>query len=84
MVQRKVTYREEMAKIVELIEAFQASEHNALAILAKTPRQARALFRSLLASMTDVHLLDEASKAFSTGIVVCTVPLWPRGWSSTA
>ncbi|WP_244857311.1 3'-5' exonuclease [Halorhodospira halophila] len=69
------SHKEEVAKVAEFIEAFRVSEHNALAILTKTPKQARAIFRALPESMTDVRLLDEASEVFSTGIVVCTVPL---------
>mgnify|MGYP006425095363 CR=1 FL=1 len=69
------SHKDEMATITALIEDFQASEHNALAILAKTPKQARAIFRGLPETMTEVRLLDEASESFSTGIIVFTVPL---------
>jgi len=69
------SHKAEMATIAELIDDFRSSAHNALAILAKTPRQARAIYRGLPETVTGARLLDEASEVFSTGIVVCTVPL---------
>src|SRR5258706_7574952 len=51
----------------------QSSGHQSLAIVCKTPSQAKALSKLLHAP--DVFLLAEESTSFRAGVVITTVPL---------
>ncbi len=57
------------------VEAFAASDHRSLAIIAKTERQASELHRRLARAGIAARLLDAAATGFSTGILVCPVYL---------
>ncbi|MEX2258944.1 MAG: 3'-5' exonuclease, partial [Woeseia sp.] len=57
------------------IARFETSPHNSLAVIAKTPKQAKRLHRSLLDAGVDVQLLDAGSTGFSTGVIVCAAHL---------
>ena len=64
---------EEEASIRELIDRFRDSGHHMLAIICKTPSQARAL-KSLLTG-PDVLLLSEENTFFKQGVVITTAPM---------
>lgn len=64
---------EEEAALRLLAERFRSSNHQMMAILCKTPRQAKAI-HSLL-DAPDVYLLTEESTHFKEGIVIATIPL---------
>lgn len=64
---------EEESAILELVDRFRASEHHMLAIICKTPAQAKALNDQLTAS--DVYLLDEESTFFREGVLITTAPM---------
>ncbi len=64
-----------VARIVAEVEAFEASSHRTLAIIAKTQPQASDLQRSLTQIGLTARLLDTGSAGFSTGVVVCTALL---------
>lgn len=66
---------EAAALILTELEAFEASDHNTLAIIAKTQRQAGDLHRRLTQAGAMARLLDSASAGFSTGVLVCTAHL---------
>ncbi len=66
------TPKEALARITAMIEAFAASDHSALAILAKTQAEARRLHKALTGAGIDARLLEEGSAGFSTGLLVCT------------
>ncbi|MFN4184003.1 MAG: HelD family protein [Hyphomonas sp.] len=66
---------EALARILTELEAFEASEHNTLAIIAKTQKQANALHRRLTEAGAAARLLDSASAGFSTGVLICTAHL---------
>lgn len=63
------------ARIVDEIEAFRASNHNSLAIIAKTQKQANRLQRQLMEDSVETRLLDANSEGYSAGIMVCTAHL---------
>src|SRR5690606_34346974 len=54
-------------------DRFRASGHNMLAIICKTPSQAKALYDCL--SAPDVYLLNEESTLFREGVVVTTATM---------
>ncbi|MEX1031769.1 MAG: 3'-5' exonuclease [Cellvibrionaceae bacterium] len=54
------------------IEDFKGSDHDTLALIAKTQRQANRLHKSLWDAGINANLLDTASAGFSSGVVVCT------------
>ena len=58
--------------IAARVEAFRASDHTSLAVLAKTQGQAKRLHKALADSGTKARLLEEGSTGFSTGVVICT------------
>ncbi len=62
-------------RIVEEIRAFDESDHQSLAIIAKTQKQANRLHQSLIGNGIEARLLDAASIGFSTGVIVCTAHL---------
>ena len=64
---------DEKAAILQLVDHFRASEHRMLAIICKTPAQARHLHGQLTAP--DVYLLSEESTFFKEGVVVTTAPM---------
>lgn len=64
---------DEKAAIRELVERFRASEHRMLAIICKTPAQARKLNTEL--SAPDVYLLSEESSFFKEGVIITTAPM---------
>ena len=64
---------EVMAAIRQLIDRFRASDHHMLAIICKTPSQARVLNAQLTAP--DVYLLSEESTFFKEGVVITTAPM---------
>lgn len=64
-----------IAAITDEIAAFKASEHHALAVIAKTQKQAARLHKALAANHADVRLLDANSVGFSSGVIVCTAHL---------
>jgi DNA helicase-2/ATP-dependent DNA helicase PcrA len=64
---------EEAKAIRQLVERFRSSDHQMMAILCKTPAQAK-IIHTLLAA-TDVFLLTEESTHFKEGVVVATIPL---------
>lgn len=66
------TQKDAVVRIAGLIEAFRASEHAGLAVLAKTQAQARRLHKALSEAGVEARLLEEGSTGFSTGVVVCT------------
>ncbi|MDT8388680.1 MAG: 3'-5' exonuclease, partial [Thiogranum sp.] len=57
------------------IDAFRASGHRSLAIIAKTHKQASRLHRSLADAGVDTRLLAADSVGFSSGLIVCTAHL---------
>jgi DNA helicase-2/ATP-dependent DNA helicase PcrA len=70
--------------IRQLVSRFRSSGHQSLAIICKTPSQAKALKALLPASAEkatagkhapDVFLLTEESTSFKAGVVITTVPL---------
>jgi DNA helicase II / ATP-dependent DNA helicase PcrA len=63
------------ARIKAEVEAFDASPHRTLAIIAKTQKQAATLHRRLAAAGVKARLLDAESSGFSTGSIVCTAHL---------
>ena len=65
----------QMAEIVARAKALEGSEHNSLAVICKTEKQARQCFDALTAEGIDAQLLNEASTAFSIGVVVTTAHL---------
>jgi DNA helicase II / ATP-dependent DNA helicase PcrA len=67
------TLQEEGEELQRLVEQFSHSNHQMLAILCKTPAQARHV-HSLLKGR-DVYLLTEESTHFKEGVVVATIPL---------
>jgi DNA helicase-2/ATP-dependent DNA helicase PcrA len=64
-----------VARIVAEVEAFQTSDHQSLAIIAKTQRQASKVFRHLEKAGIEARLLDAGSIGFSSGVTVCTAAL---------
>jgi DNA helicase-2/ATP-dependent DNA helicase PcrA len=64
---------DEMAAIRQWVDRFRASDHHMLAIICKTPSQAKALNDQLTAS--DVYLLSEESTFFKEGVVITTAPM---------
>ncbi|MGC8534203.1 MAG: HelD family protein [Rhizomicrobium sp.] len=64
-----------VAKIISEVEAFKASLHRTLAIIAKTQRQASDLHRRLTQAGVGARLLDPGSTDFSTGVLICTAYL---------
>ena len=64
-----------VARLLREIEAFEASDHATLAIIARTQKEAERTHKALAAAGREVRLLDGASAGFSTGIVVCTAHL---------
>lgn len=63
----------EMNEIKKLIATFQNSDQHTMAIIAKTARQAKALFARL--QSTGVHLLTAESTKFKSGVIVTTAHL---------
>lgn len=64
---------EEEQEIKELVARFRNSGYQSLAIICKTPQQAKAVNKLLQAQ--DVHLLEEDSSSFRAGVVITTIPL---------
>lgn len=64
---------EEEATIRQLIDRFRDSDYRMLAIICKTPSQARALSTKL--SAPNVYLLDEKSTYFREGVIITTAPM---------
>jgi DNA helicase-2/ATP-dependent DNA helicase PcrA len=64
---------EEGEEIKLMIERFRSSDHRMMAILCKTPRQAKELHALLDAP--DVYILTEESTHFKEGVVITTIPL---------
>lgn len=64
---------EEEEALRQLVGRFRSSNHQMMAILCKTPRQAKAV-HSLL-DAPDVYLLTEESTHFKEGVVIATIPL---------
>lgn len=54
------------------ISAFKQSEHNAMAIICKTQKQANRLHKALVADGGEVRLLASESTGFSSGTLICT------------
>ncbi|MFN2380956.1 MAG: 3'-5' exonuclease [Guyparkeria sp.] len=67
--------REEIEHIQTMIEAFAESEHNSLAVITRTQRQARRLAEKLAERHPQVHLLDADTTHLSSGVLVCTAHL---------
>jgi DNA helicase-2/ATP-dependent DNA helicase PcrA len=61
--------------IAEDIAAFEASEHQSLAIIVRTQKQASRLHRSLAALGCEARLLDGDSSGFTGGVLLCTAHL---------
>ncbi len=68
--QRSIDEEEE---IKQTVTRFRSSGHQSLAIICKTPQQAKAM--SALLHGPDVFLLTEESTLFRRGVVITTVPL---------
>lgn len=66
------TKAEELSTLSTLIEAFQKSEHNSLAIICKTQQQADKLAKDLDKFDYPVHLLTAFSNAYSQGVIICS------------
>ena len=66
------TQREAVTRIAAAVEAFQASDHTHLAVLAKTQAQAGRLAKALAEAGIDAHLLQEGSAGFPAGVIICT------------
>lgn len=66
---------EALDRIRAEIEAFEASEMTNLAIIAKTQKHAAKLQRDLEKAGLETRLLDDGSKNFSTGVLICTAHL---------
>jgi DNA helicase-2/ATP-dependent DNA helicase PcrA len=64
---------EEEEEIKRLVARFRSSGHQSLAIICKTPSQAKAMDKLLRA--LDVFLLTEETTSFRAGVVITTVPL---------
>ena len=64
---------EELKELQRLVEQFRSSNHQMLAILCKSPAQAKKVHSLLEAP--DVYLLTEESTHFKEGVVVATIPL---------
>ncbi|WP_275097995.1 HelD family protein [Sedimenticola hydrogenitrophicus] len=62
-------------RIRDEIEAFRASDHHSLAIIAKTQKQANRLHKSLVDTGVEARLLAADSAGFSNGLIVCTAHL---------
>lgn len=69
------TEAEAVTRIRAEIEDFGASEHQSLAIIAKTQKRAEKLHQDLAGLGIDARLLDAASAGFSTGVIICTAHL---------
>ena len=65
----------QMAEIVVRARALKGSEHNSLAVICKTEKQAQQCLDALEAGAVNAQLLNEASTAFSIGVVVTTAHL---------
>jgi len=66
---------EATARLMEKVEDFQVSDHRSLAVIAKTQKQARTLYRQLTDAGVEAQLLDASSTGFSAGVIVCTAHL---------
>ncbi len=66
------SHGEEMARIRQFIHEFHGSGHHSMAVVCKTPRQADAVFAALEAEGINAGLLNEESRIFTRGVVVCT------------
>jgi DNA helicase-2/ATP-dependent DNA helicase PcrA len=64
---------EEEEEIVQLVTRFRSSGYQSMAIICKTPSQAKSMSKILHAP--DVYLLTEESTSFRRGVVITTVPL---------
>jgi DNA helicase-2/ATP-dependent DNA helicase PcrA len=64
---------DEEDEIKQLVSRFRTSGRQSLAIICKTPHQAKAM--SKLLQGPDVFLLTEESTSFRAGVVITTVPL---------
>ena len=62
-------------QILEEVAALEQSEHETLAIIARTQKQAARLHKSLQTRGVDARLLHGDSAGFSGGVVVCTAYL---------
>lgn len=65
---------EELAKIESLIHEFEQKDYNSLGIICKTQKQANDLYDAL-SNKLKLKLLDAASVAFGSGIVITTAHL---------
>ncbi len=61
-----------LKRILEEIQDFRVSDHRALALIAKTQKQADRLHQSLIDAGIAARLFDANSAGFSTGVIVCT------------
>ena len=66
---------EAVDRVAAEIDAFEDSDHESLAIIAKTQRQAEKLHRHLAETGRETRLPDAGSSGFSTGVLVCTAHL---------
>jgi DNA helicase II / ATP-dependent DNA helicase PcrA len=64
---------EEEQELIRLVSRFRSSGQQSMAIICKTPSQAKSVNKIL--DSPDVYLLAEESTAFRTGVVITTVPL---------
>ncbi|PKL94623.1 MAG: helicase, partial [Gammaproteobacteria bacterium HGW-Gammaproteobacteria-8] len=67
--------KREVDAIIERIEAFRESSHKSLGIICKTRQQAARLHQALTRKISEVHLLDVHSAAFSSGVIVMSAHL---------
>ncbi|RZU98309.1 HelD family protein [Spiribacter vilamensis] len=63
---------DEARQLRSMIDAFKASEHNTLAIIARTDRQARRLEQALTSHYPGLQRLDTQSRSFRPGVILCT------------
>ncbi|MDD3364065.1 MAG: 3'-5' exonuclease [Syntrophomonas sp.] len=66
--------REELAQIMEKIDAFQASENVTLGIILKTNGMAKSLY-DVLSRNYEVHLISPASTTFVNGISITSIQM---------
>ncbi|MEX0739540.1 MAG: 3'-5' exonuclease [Pseudohongiella sp.] len=64
-----------VAKMVDDLRAFNAGDHQSLAIIAKTQKQANRLHKALTEAGANGRLLDAGSAGFSAGVIICTAHL---------
>ncbi len=67
--------REEIEQLAEMIDSFHDSDHNSLAVITRTQRQARRLAEALAEKHPNVRLLDGETTHLGNGVLVCTAHL---------